>query len=405
MKKLLVLSGDPYHIPFIEKAVQMGVYVITCDYFEHNPGHAYAHEYHNVSYMDQEAVLELAKTLQVDGITCFAADEAMTTVSYVAEKLGLASHPTASIDTIHNKEKFRAFLKANHFNVPLTKAYSSYEEAKNDVAEFTLPIIVKPVDSSGSRGVSKVEHPEQLQASVNLALSYSKSQRFLIEQYIESDYFQVGGDGFSVDGKLVFRSYTNNHLSVGNVNPFIPLGGSWPSVLPQKVQQSIDTEIERLLTLLNMKTGPYNFDIRIDANDRVYFIEMGARNGGNSIPEITKYATGVDLIAYTIKAALGEDCSDLRMIEPHSYWACYTLHSDADGVFNAIHFDSTFKRNHIAAFELLVKPGDKVSAFSGSDKKLGACILTFTTLPDMLQKLNDIKQYITIEVVHEAVQL
>lgn len=403
MKKLLVLSGDSYHIPFIKKAKEMGCYIITCDFFEHNPGHQFADEYHNVSYMDREGVLALAQSLQIDGIICFAADEAATTVSYVAEQLGLPSHPYYSVEIINRKDLFRAFLEKNNFHVPKAKSYPSYEEAKEELHHFTMPVIVKPVDSSGSRGVAKITSAEQLEEKVKQALSYSKVKRFLIEEYIEKHGYQVGGDGFSVDGRLVFRCFSNNHLSDANVNPFIPLGGSWPSILTHSLQQKIHDEIQRLLDILQMKTGAYNFDIRVDKNENVYFIEMGARNGGNLIPHIIKYATGIDLIEYSIKAAIGEDCSDLEMVHPKGYWSCYTINSKKSGKLKRIEMKEELKEMNVRECELLVEPGGEVSAFTGSDKKIGSIILSYSTKEEMLEKMDHMEEWMTVIVEEEQV--
>ncbi|WP_274309540.1 ATP-grasp domain-containing protein [Solibacillus daqui] len=398
MKKLLILSGDPYHVPFIKKAIEMGYYTITCDFFEHNPGHKLAHEYHNVSYMDKEAVLSLARDLKIDGITCFAADEAMTTVSYVAEKLGLPSYSYESIKIINNKDLFRDFLMKNNFNVPKAKGYTSFEEAKSEILHYKMPVMIKPVDSSGSRGISKIDTIEYLEEKIEYALSFSKAKRFIIEEYIDRKGYQVGGDGFSVNGELVFRCFTNNHLNPTNINPFAPIGGSWPSVLPEHIQNKIHREIQRLIHLLEMKTGPYDFDIQVDKHDRVFFIEMGARVGGNLIPHITKKATGVDLIEYTIKAALGEDCSDLKMVEPTGYWSCYVLNSQKSGIFEGLEMDKEFEENNIVEYELSIKPKDSLSAFTGSDKKIGTMVLKYSSLEEMLRKMDSITDFINVNV-------
>lgn len=396
MKKLLILSGDPYHIPFIKKAVEMGYYTITCDYFENNPGHKFAHEYHNVSYMDKESVLALAQELKIDGITCFSADEAMTTVSYVAEHLGLPSHPSKSIEIINNKHLFREFLKNNNFHVPNAKSYTSFEEAKDELDYFNLPVMIKPVDSSGSRGISKINSITELEEKVEYALNFSKTKRFIIEEYIEKKGYQVGGDGFSVDGELVFRCFTNNHLDASHLNPFVPLGGSWPNILPEHIQNKIHKEIQRLISLLEMKTGPYNFDIRLDKDDHVYFIEIGARTGGNLIPQITNYATGVDLIEYTIKAALGEDCSDLKMIEPEGFWSCYIINSQKSGIFEGVEIDADFEKNNVIEYALRFKSGDQISAFTGTDKKLGEMVLKYSSKDEMLEKMENMNKYINV---------
>lgn len=397
MKKLLILSGDSYHVPFIKKAVSMGYYTITCDYFENNPGHKFAHEYHNVSYMDKEAVLALAMDLKIDGITCFAADEAMTTVTYVAEKLGLPTYPYKSIEIINNKDRFREFLSKHNFHVPKARGYTSFEEAKSEILQYKMPVMIKPVDSSGSRGISKIDSIEYLEDKIAYALSFSKAKRFIMEEYIEKHGYQVGGDCFSVNGELVFRCFTNNHLNPTNLNPFVPLGGSWPSVLPEHIQNKVQNEIQRLINLLGMKTGPYNFDIQIDRNENIFFIEMGARIGGNLIPHITNYATGVDLIEYTIKAALGEDCSDLTMVNPTGYWSCYIINSQNSGIFKGVEIDSDFEKNNVVEYELFVKPGDSISAFTGSDKKLGSMVLKYASIEEMLYTMDNIDCFIKVK--------
>lgn len=403
MKKLLVLSGDSYHVPFIKKAKEMGCYVITCDFFENNPGHQFADEYHNVSYMDQEGVLELAAALEIDGIICFAADEAATTVAYVAEKLGLPTHPYKSIEIINRKDLFRAFLKKHNFHVPQAKSYTSLEKAQAEFHHFKTPVMVKPVDSSGSRGISKIDSIELLPEKVEYALRYSKVKRFLIEEYIEKQGYQVGGDGFSVNGRLVFRCFSNNHLSHTSINPFIPLGGSWPSILPERLQTKIHNEIQRLLDLLQLKTGAYNFDIRIDQDENVYFIEMGARNGGNLIPRITQYATGVDLIEYSIKAAIGEDCCKLKMIQPKGCWSCYTINSHKSGIFRGLEINEEFMKENVIEYELFVRPGDNIEVFTGSDKKLGSMVLTYASIDEMLQKMDDMEKWIKVVVEQSLV--
>lgn len=401
MKKLLLLGGDYYQIPAIKKARELGHYVITCDYTPENPGHQYANEYQNISYTDQEAVLALAKSLQIDGIFCFSTDGAAPTVAYVAEKLGLPTNPYKSVEIVSNKDKFRAFLKENHFNVPRAKGYQSFEEAKADIHHYKMPVMIKPVDSSASRGVSKINCVDVLQEKVEIALKFSHTKRFIIEEYIENYGYQVEGDSFSIDGQLVFRCFANGHFlskSLNPVNPFAPTGPSWPSIMPDHLQTKIHLEIQRLLTLLNMKTGAYNFDIQVDEQENIYFLDMGARNGGHLIPIVTKYATGVDLIEYSIKAALGENCHNLKMVEPHGYWASYLLNSQNSGVFKGIVIDDELKQNNIVELDVRVKMGDKISAYTGSHAKVGTMILKFSSMREMLEKMDNMDNWVKIMV-------
>ena len=205
MKKILMLGGSLYQVYAIKEAVRLGFYVITCDYLPENPGHQYAHEYYNVSTIDKEAVLELAKKLQVDGIVAYASDPAAPTAAYVCEKLGLPTSPYKSVEILSNKDLFRDFLQKHGFACPKAMGFTTYEDALAHIHEFQLPVMVKPVDSSGSKGINKMTDKSQLKGFVEDALHYSRSKRFLIEEFIVKKGHQISGDAFSVDGKLVFH--------------------------------------------------------------------------------------------------------------------------------------------------------------------------------------------------------
>ena len=222
MKRVLMLGGSLYQTYAIKEAVRLGYYVITCDYLPGNPGHKFAHEYHNVSTTDKEAVLALAKELKVDGVVAYASDPAAPTAAYVCEKLGLPTSPYKSVEILSNKDLFRDFLQKNNFICPKAKGYDTYEEALKDIDEYRLPVMVKPVDSSGSKGINKLTDWSQLEAFVEDALHYSRRKRFLIEEFIVKKGHQISGDAFSVDGKLAFYCFGNEFYDPNCDKDFAP---------------------------------------------------------------------------------------------------------------------------------------------------------------------------------------
>lgn len=395
MKRVLMLGGSHFQVPSIITAKQMGCYVITCDYLPNNPGHKFADEYYNVSTTEKEKVLDLAKKLNIDGIVCYASDPSAPTAAYVAEKLGLPGNPYRSVEILANKDLYREFLSNNGFRVPRAKGFSSLSEAEKDFDNFTAPVMVKPVDSCGSKGVSKVFHKAELANAIEAALSYSRCHRFILEEYVEKSGYQVAGDGFSVDGKLVFRCFANEHFSLEGTNPFVPIGESWPYIMPERVQDKIHQEIQRAITLLGMKTGAYNFDIRLDKDENVYLMEIGPRNGGNLIPQVTKYATNVDMVKYTIMAALGEDCHEIAMAPVQGFWSCYIIHSNKKGILKEIQIDPDLK-NNIVEMNMLYKPGDQVEAFTGSNGTLGTMILKYSSQQEMLEKMDHMDKWLKV---------
>lgn len=397
-KKVLLLGGSHFQVPSVKKAKELGYYTITCDYLPDNPGHKYADEYHNVSTTDKEAVLKLAKDLKIDGIVCYASDPAAPTAAYVAEKMGLPGQPYKSVEILSNKDLFRKFLTENNFNVPRARGYCSVDEAIKDFSNFKLPVMVKPVDSSGSKGVTKISDIKNLESAIKYALNFSRNKRFIIEEYVEKFGYQIAGDGFSVDGKLVFRCFANEHFNLKAGNPFVPIGESWPYNMPMHIHDKIHNETQRLLDLLGMKTGAYNFDVRIDKDENVILMELGPRNGGNLIAQVIEYATGVDTVKYTIESAMGKDCSDLKMVEPNGFWSCFMVHSKKAGILKSVEFSDEFKKNNIVEFEMMHNKGDKVDSFNGSNGTLGTMILKYSSMDEMLTKMDNMDDFVKVMV-------
>jgi len=393
-KRILFLGGSKFQIPPIKYAKEQGHYVITCDYLPDNPGHKYADEYHNVSTTDREEVLALAEKLKVDGIVAYASDPAAPTQAYVANLMGLPSNPYESVEILSRKDYFRSFLDENGFLVPKSASFENIAKAFDWFDELKKPVIVKPVDSSGSKGVSKVYTEEELLHAFTYALEFSRAKRVVIEEFFERDGYQVAGDGFIVDGKLVFRCWANEHFDK-LCNPFVPIGESFPSIMSDYTLEQAQNETQRLLDLLHMKQGAINFDFHYNAQGDFSFLELGPRNGGNLIPEVIKYATGVDLIKYTVDSALGFDCSDLKMKEVDGFYSSYMLHAIEDGIVKEIWYSDEIKEN-ILEENIYIKPGDEVKKFDGSNHTLGTMVMKFGSQEEMLEKMDNMENYLKV---------
>ncbi|MBR4325859.1 MAG: ATP-grasp domain-containing protein [Bacteroidales bacterium] len=393
-----MLGGSLYQTYAIKAAVEMGYYVITCDYLPENPGHKFAHEYYNVSTTDKNAVLDLAKQLKVDGIVAYASDPAAPTAAFVAEKLGLPTSPYKSVEILSKKHLFRKYLAENGFNVPKAKSYTTFEDAEKDIDSFHLPVMVKPVDSSGSKGINKLTDKSQLKAFVEDALSYSRDKIFLIEEFIVKKGPQISGDAFSVDGKLVFHCLGNEFYSKKVDKDFAPLGECWPTVMPNEVINTLTADLQRLITSLGMKSTAYNVEAIYSEDGKVYILELGARSGGSLIPQVTKYATGVDMVPYVIKAAAGDDCSDLRMQPVKGFWSNYMVHSNATGKYDGIEFDETFKARNFVDYVTDTKIGQQIHKYRDAQDCVGELILKYDSVEQMNEVIEDMDRYVNVKV-------
>ncbi|MFH5886167.1 acetyl-CoA carboxylase biotin carboxylase subunit family protein [Halalkalibaculum sp. DA3122] len=398
MKKILMLGASHFQVPAIKYAKEAGYYVITADYKPDNPGHKFSDEYHDVSTIKKDEILKLSSELNIDGILSYASDPGAPTAAYVSEKLGLPGNPYKSVLTLQRKDLFRRFLKQHNFNVPESDSFKGLTNAK-EYAAYLLDnfenIIVKPVDSSGSKGVSKLSAIDKFDAFFEKAKDFSLSDQVVIEQFIEKRSYQMDGDGFVWDGHLSFSCFGTQHNDY-ECHSHVPVGISFPYVESEEIQKRARKQIDRIMSLLDMKVGGLNIEFIIDQADNIYIIEIGPRSGGNLIPEVVKYATGVDLIKYSVEGALGKDCSDLKQVDTKGFYSSYILHARKTGTAEKIVIDDEIVP-HIVEQNIMVEKGDKVQKFDGSHNTLGTFILKFKDHQEMINKLDEMHKYITVK--------
>lgn len=398
MKKLMLLGGLRYLLPVIEEAHKMGVYVITADYLPNNIAHRYSDEYCNVSIIDKDAVLKAAQSLEIDGILSHAVDPGVVSAAYVAEKMGLpfqCSYKAACI--LQDKSLFRKFLAENGFNCPKAKGYNNIEDALRDVDCFNWPVIVKPVDSAGSKGVTKVENKEALRSAIETAMCASLSKHFVIEDFLDKVGAQSSADVFTVDGKLVYPAYSDQLFDPDAANPYTPAIEIWPASMEQKFQNDLTEQLQRLFTLLNVKSGIYNVESRVCSDGKAYIMEVSPRGGGNRIAELQDMATGQSLIRNEIKKALNMPLENISFPKYDGVWCNYILHSSSEGTLVSVDIDSEFQKKYVRDIGLIVKPGDRILPFTGANTSLGTLFLRFDSREELNENLKNVSSWLSIK--------
>lgn len=397
-KKLMLLGGLRYLLPVIEEAHKLGVYVITADYLPDNIAHKYSDEYCNVSIIDKEAVLKVAQKLQIDGILSHAVDPGVVSAAYVAEKMGLpfqCSYKAACI--LQDKSLFRQFLADNGFNCPHAKGYHNVEDALVDIDYFEWPVIVKPVDSAGSKGVTKVEDPKDLPQAIEIALASSISKNFIIEDFLEKEGFSAGSESFVVDGKLLYNGFYDQYFDNEASNPYTPSAEVWPSCMKPEYQEEIKAELQRLITLLDITTGLFNVECRVCKNGKAYLMEVSPRAGGNRLAEMLNYAADVNINEAETRKAIGLSVGDIHEPNYKGHFAILVLHSEKEGIFDGITIDEEFYQKHVIEEEIRISKGDKVGTFSGANAALGTLFLKFDTREELADSLANQKEWLTIK--------
>lgn len=393
----MLLGGLRYLLPVIEAAHKQGYYVITADYIPDNIAHKYSDEYCNVSIIDKEAVLKEAKRLQINGIMSFACDPGVVAASYVQNQMGLPSFgPFESVEILQNKDKFRAFLTKHGFNVPLAKGFDSVEAAISESYWHPWPVIVKPTDAAGSKGVTRVDRPEDLKPALEYAMEHSISGHIIVEEFIDKKGCSSDTDSMSIDGKLVFTSFCAQRFDADATNPYTPAAYSWPSTFTKEQEEYLTSEIQRLITLLNLKTVVYNIEVRVAPNGKPYIMELTPRGGGNRLCEMLRYATGVDMITAITRAMVGDPLLEPIEQKPYNgHWAIIILHADKEGLFDHIEISKDLSAEIIEE-DLWVEKGDKVDSFEGANNAIGTLVIKFQTAEALEQAITHQHEWLKV---------
>lgn len=393
----MLLGGIRYLLPVIETAHSQGYYVITADYLPDNIAHQFSDEYVNVSIVDKQSVLKIAREKQIDGIMSFGVDPGVVTAAYVADQMELPSvGPFSSIEILQNKDKFRGFLADNGFNVP--KAITLSRDTIKQLPAIDYPVIVKPTDSAGSKGVTRVNNDQEIQQAIDHALSYSISGRIIIESFIEKKGCSSDSDCFVIDGRIIFFSASSQRFDVNAIGPFVPAAYSWPSTYTDSQIEELISELERLFSLLDIRTGLFNIESRLGTDGKLYIMEASPRGGGNRLSEMIRFATGVDLIKASVDYAVGNLLYPERMMtKPMNNWAEVILHSDNSGSFRGLELSDSLSQ-FVVDRDLWITEGDFVNAFRGANDAIGTLILHFDEPSVMENIMNNLSKHIKVKV-------
>lgn len=396
----MLLGGLRYLLPVIDAAHKQGYYVITADYLPDNIAHKYSDEYCNVSIVDKEAVLKEAQRLQIDGIMSFACDPGVVAASYVQNQMGLPSFgPFESVEILQNKDKFRMFLHKHGFNVPQAKGFDSVEAAMQEIYWYPWPVIVKPTDAAGSKGVTRVDRAENLRPALEYAMEHSISGHIIVEEYIDKQGCSSDTDSMSVDGKLVFTSFCAQRFDDEATNPYTPAAYSWPSTFTKEQEEYLTSEIQRLITLLNLKTVVYNIEVRVAPNGKPYIMELTPRGGGNRLCEMLRYATGVDMITAITRAMVGDPILEPIEQKPYNgHWAEIILHADKTGKFHELIIGRDEYQDYVVETDLWVKRGEHVDSFEGANNAIGTLVMKFPTAESLEYAITHQREWLKVVV-------
>lgn len=311
MSNLAIVGASYLQLPLIKKAKEMGYKTHVFAWAANDVGEKEADFFYPISVIEKDQILEKCKEIGICGICSIASDIAVITVNYVAEKLGLTGNSIASIGKCTNKHLMREAFAAN--SDPSPKSILVDENTVLEDLQLTYPIIVKPTDRSGSRGIYKLESFDGLKDAVKSAMNEGFEKKALIEEYATGQEYSV--EHISYEGKHYFLALTHKYTT--GAPHFIETGHLEPAPVDEQTRLQVDTIVSHALDSLEIKNGASHSEVKIAKDGTIKIIEIGARMGGDCIgSDLVRYSTGFDFVKMVIDVACGRAPEFSKMCDP-----------------------------------------------------------------------------------------
>ena len=391
MKKLLILGAGIYQVPLIKKAQEMGIYTIVTSIPGNYPGFAIADKVYYENTTDYEAILKIARDEKIDGVVTSGTDVAIITVGKVCDALGL---PGLSAEAAAIATDKILMKKAYMENGVRTARYAVLRYDDEDhlakLRDFEYPLMVKAIDSSGSRGITRVDDDEAFSAAVEAAHAVTRSDSFIVEEFIEGE--ECGAQAYVQNGKLEFCMPHGDYVLEGDVG--VPIGHYAPYDADDEVQKDMEETLAAAVRAMKLDNCAVNADF-ILKNGKPYVLEIGGRAGGTGLVELVQIYYGIDYYENIVKVAMGEHAD--FPTEKKQPCACHLLYSTVAGTI-ASQEDCNPPDPDIVDVQFDRKIGDKVSAFRIGPHRIGHVITTGKTLEEAISTLERARKNIKIEV-------
>ncbi len=403
MKKILILGAGTYQVPLIKTAKRMGIYTVVSSIRGNYPGFRFADKVYYEDTTDYKRILEIAKKEKVDGIVTAGTDVAVITIGKVCDELGLRGLSFRAAEIATDKLLMKeAYEKNGVRSARFRKIPFAEENYAKTISELQMPVMFKSVDSSGSRGIVKVDSAEQFDEARKTVFENTRSDYFIVEEYIEGEEF--GAQAFVQDGKLEFILPHGDYVFKGDTG--VPIGHFAPYDLSPETAADARDQLSRAAKAMKLDNCAINADF-ILSNGMTYVLELGGRSGATCLAELVSIYYDFDYYEAIIRVAIGEKYDFEKVIadaEKNGFIpnASMLLMSDKDGNI-ASQQNNNQPDPHICDIQFDFEPGRHVRKFRVGPNRIGHVIAKGETLDEAVEYLHRALENIHIEVEPDPV--
>lgn len=390
-KTLLYLGSGYGDLPLILAAQEHGFYVVTCSSRHDDPGHSISNDRKFIDYSDSKSVLELAKQLSITAIVPSCNDFAALTASYVAEELDLPGHDSlATTQAIHHKDKFKTLAAEINLSTPKAIGFSNPEEATARLSHLKFPLIIKPVDLTGGKGISVTHSINAAKEAMDKAFTISRAKRIVIEEFVEGS--RHGYSTIIHNGKVVFEFIDNEYYYL---NPYMVSAASSANSVPKDAVSSLRTQIEQLASHLRLVDGIVHVQFVL-RKGLPLIIEICRRPPGDLYVKLVKLSTGMDYPMEIIKGFIGDTKTLPTTSSAENNITRHCIMANQNGKIKRVNVDTTVAP-YIKEQFLWWKSGTEIKNYLVD--KLGIVFLQFPDKETCLSISSNLNNLITVEMM------
>ncbi|MBQ0084193.1 MAG: ATP-grasp domain-containing protein [Clostridiales bacterium] len=394
-RRIMILGGSPPNQRMRANALLHGFYVIACVPLGCGKDTTDADIVYEANPTEFEKILKIAQKEKIDGIASNR-DDYMKATAYVSEKMGLMGNSVDSVDKLQNKYRFRMLQKECGVYCPDFELLKSNDDIFEKIKKFSYPLIMKPCESAGSRGVKRFDafSRDEILNNYETCRNFSRNQEVMIEGYVSRGLTNLECDIFVHEGKILYIGYETNICAPEK--PMQPRGGMFPADVSVEQKAKFESAVSKIIEKSGIRHGMYNIEALFTEKGEVFIVEINARMAGATVPEVIKRYCGIDVYYMLISTSVGDDTyfDEICVSEfKENFVTSFELFPWEDGIFSGVYIADEIKK-YVYDTKIWGEIGKTVSKTSNSSNSLGKVYLEYPTRKEQLETLLMLDKYI-----------
>lgn len=395
-KRILILGAGEAQENLVNASKELGYYTIVCDKRGNRPAEKMADLYYREDYMDRDVILTIAKAEHIDGVISNS-EPAMINVSFLVDQLGFPGNSMSSVSRLLSKNSFRKLQQECGIFAPKSFETKNLDESMRRARDLHFPIIVKPSESSGSRGATRIDtfDESEIKKAFTTCKAFSRNDYVTIEEYVQMSSLDVyNADVFVVNGDILWDGWYGGKRSTQL--PMVPMTKVLPPIIPLEMKERIEHEVNIVLKASGVSLGEFNVETYVTDRGDIFIIEINPRQAGDDIPVLIHEHTGIDLTKLLVSLTVGDDTyyNEVKSkVRDNNLITLQVVFPHSSGTYSGLFIHEELKP-YVKWKREFVSIGDHVEKAQNAEDSVAYVEFRFDTRENQVIFTNDIEKYV-----------